>query len=177
MVGQEELHHTLTRLLDHGGVGLDLHVGTDGHGARGNGLGGLLDLDQAHAAVASNGQPLTKRIVSVAFPKFYSPLKRPYLVVAEARDFDASKLAGGDNGRARGHSNLLSIDLELDKRRSCRGSRRRRRRGSRSSGGSSGRSSSSSSSSSSTRGGSGGGRGQESLGFFFFFSSRDDHLN
>ena len=82
VVDEQELHHPLARLLDHRRLGLDLrrlavaaraHV-LDLHGAGGGGLGRAADhLDQTHAAVAGDAEPL---------------------VIAEARDLDARHLAG-----------------------------------------------------------------------------------
>jgi len=58
MVCEEELHDSLASLLGDGSVGLDLHSRRGGHGTGSHWLGGLLDLNQAHATVASNGQTL-----------------------------------------------------------------------------------------------------------------------
>lgn len=55
MVHQQELHDTLPRLLRHWGVCLNLHPWERGHGTGSDGLGRLLDLDEAHAAVTSDG--------------------------------------------------------------------------------------------------------------------------
>ena len=77
MVDQQELHHAFARLLDHRRVGEDLRrlaVRAGAQVAHAHGAGGLrlrraaLHLDQAHAAIAGDRQPL---------------------VVAEARDFGA----------------------------------------------------------------------------------------
>lgn len=56
MVQQQELQHGLPSLLDQWAVGIDLHVLHHGHRARCNWLGGALNFDQAHAAVAGNGE-------------------------------------------------------------------------------------------------------------------------
>ena len=69
----------------------DLTVG-GGHRARCDGLGRLVDLDEAHPAVARDAQ---------AF------------VVAEARDFRARRFAGLQNGRASGHFDLDPVDGEF----------------------------------------------------------------
>ena len=86
MVDQQELHHPLARLLDHRRVGADHHVVADRHGAGGDRLGRALHLDQAHAAIAGDRQPL---------------------VIAEARDLDAGLLAGLQDGDP-------VLDLDLD---------------------------------------------------------------
>jgi hypothetical protein len=79
MVSQKELHDTLTGLLDQIGVGLDLHSRHDGESARGNGLGGLFNLNQAHSAVSGDGKTL---------------------VVTETRDVNASLITSLNNGRS-----------------------------------------------------------------------------
>ena len=69
MVDQQEFHHAVARLAHHRRVGMHHHAVGHRHGAGGDRLRRrLLDLDQAHAAIAGDRQAL---------------------VVAEARDFDA----------------------------------------------------------------------------------------
>jgi hypothetical protein len=97
MVDEQEFHHAVARLLHQRRVGLDHHALAHRHGAGGDRLRRLLHLDQAHAAVAGDRQPL---------------------VVAEARDFGAGQLAGLQHGHAGGNLELLAIDLELRHRRS-----------------------------------------------------------
>lgn len=63
------------------------------HGAGGDGLGGLLDLDEAHAAVAGDGEAA---------------------VVAEPRDVDAGDLAGLEDSEALGDLHRVAIDEDLD---------------------------------------------------------------
>lgn len=63
VVGQQELHDTLTGLVDEGRVRLDDHAGLNGPGARGDGLGGALDFDQAHTTVTGDHELL---VVTVA---------------------------------------------------------------------------------------------------------------
>ena len=93
MVCEEELHDSLACLLGDRCVGLDLHAGCCGHGARGHRLGGLLDLNQAHAAVSSNGQTL---------------------VVTESWDLDPCSLASTNERRARLNRHLLAIHLKFN---------------------------------------------------------------
>jgi hypothetical protein len=93
MVGQKELHDSLTGLLDQGGVGFDLHSRHDGESTRGDGLGGLFDLNQAHSAVSGDGKTL---------------------VVTETGDVNASLLASLDNGRSSLDLDRLAIHENLD---------------------------------------------------------------
>ena len=60
VIGQQELHDALARLLDHRRVGEDLHPGHRRVGARRDRLRRLLDLDQAHAAVARDREALVE---------------------------------------------------------------------------------------------------------------------
>jgi hypothetical protein len=79
VVGQQELHDTLTGLVDEGRVGLDDHTGLDGPCARGDGLGGTLDFDETHTTTSGDHE---------------------LLVVAVARDGGAGLFASLDEGRA-----------------------------------------------------------------------------
>lgn len=79
VVGQQELHDTLTGLVNEGRVGLDDHTGLDGPCARSDGLGGALDLDETHTTVTSDHE---------------------LLVVAVAGDGGAGLFAGLDEGGA-----------------------------------------------------------------------------
>jgi hypothetical protein len=79
VVGQQELHDTLTGLVDEGRIGLDNHARLDGPCARGDGLGGTLDFDEAHTTVTSDHE---------------------LLVVTVAGDGRASLFAGLDEGGA-----------------------------------------------------------------------------
>lgn len=79
VIGQQELHDTLTGLVNEGRVGLDDHTGLDGPCARGNGLGGALDLDETHTTVTGDHE---------------------LLVVAVAGDGGAGLFAGLDEGGA-----------------------------------------------------------------------------
>src|SRR6185312_13517472 len=58
MVDQQELHHPLARLLGLVAVGVDDHAFRRRHGAGGDGLRRLLLLDEAHAAITGDGEPL-----------------------------------------------------------------------------------------------------------------------
>lgn len=93
MVSQKEFHDTLTGLLDEVGVGLDLHSRHDGEGARGDRLGGLFDLDQAHSAVSGDGETL---------------------VVTETGDVNTGLLASLNNGRSGLNLDSLAIHENLD---------------------------------------------------------------
>ena len=103
VVDQQELHHALAGLADHGAVGADLGRGAvragtqvlDLHRAGGGGFRRPADhLDQAHAAVAGDGQ---------AF------------VIAKARNLDPGLLAGLDQGQVRIDLDHLVVDLDLAK--------------------------------------------------------------
>ena len=87
VVDEQELHHPFARLLDHRRVGADrLAVGGRQRAARLRLGRPRRDLDQAHAAIAGDRQPL---------------------MVAEARDLLAGKLARLQHGRA-----LRDLDLD-----------------------------------------------------------------
>ena len=73
MIGEQHFEHGLARLLDLRTVGGDDHAFADHRGAGGLQLGHFLDLHQAHAASALQGQ---------------------IGVIAERRHFDAHALAG-----------------------------------------------------------------------------------
>lgn len=94
MVHQQELHDTLPSLLCDRCVCLNLHPWEGGHGAGCNGLGGLLDLDEAHAAVPGNGEAA---------------------VVAEARDINASDLAGLEHREPLGDPHGVPVDKHLER--------------------------------------------------------------
>jgi hypothetical protein len=79
VVGQQELHDTLTGLVDEGRVGLDDHTGLDGPCAGSDGLGGALDLDETHTTVTGDHE---------------------LLVIAVAGDGGAGLFAGLDEGGA-----------------------------------------------------------------------------
>ena len=93
VIDEQELHHPFARLLDHRGVGADrLAVGGGQRAARLRlGRPGR-DLDQAHAAIAGDAEAL---------------------VVAEARDFLARKLARLQHGRALRDLELDAVDGDL----------------------------------------------------------------
>ena len=93
VVDEEELHHPLARLLDHLAVGADFLAVGGRKGTRGLRLGRSgLHLDQAHAAVAGDAQPL---------------------VIAEAGDFLAGQLAGLQDGGACRNFELYAVDFDL----------------------------------------------------------------
>ena len=93
MVDQQEFHHAAARLAHHRAVGVHHHAVGDRIGAGGDRLRRrLLDLDQAHAAIAGDRQAL---------------------VVAEARNFDAGRLAGLQHGRAGGTSTSMPSMVTL----------------------------------------------------------------
>lgn len=78
VVGKQELHDALSRLVDERRVCLDDHAGLDGPCAGRHGLRGPLHLDQAHAATPGNHQ---------------------LLVVAVSRDGASGLFARLDEGR------------------------------------------------------------------------------
>src|SRR5687768_16292523 len=93
MVDQQELHHPLARLPDGGSHGEDLLPLAGGQRTARLGLGRpRLHLDQAHPAIAGDGEPL---------------------MVAEAGDFLAGQLAGLEHRRALRHIDLDAVDLDL----------------------------------------------------------------
>ena len=101
MVDQQELHHAFAGLLDHRRVGEDLRrlaVRAGAQVAHAHGAGGLrlrrpaLHLDQAHAAVAGDRQPL---------------------VEAEARHLRARLLRRLQQRVVVGYLDLFAVDLEL----------------------------------------------------------------
>lgn len=77
VVGKQELHNTLARLVDERRVGLDHHAWLHRPRARCDRLGSPLHLDQTHAAVTGNHQ---------------------LLVVAVSRDGASGLFAGLDEG-------------------------------------------------------------------------------
>ena len=58
VVDQQELHNALPSLPGEVGVGLDAPAFHDGHGAGRDGLGRLLDFDEAHPTVSGDGEAL-----------------------------------------------------------------------------------------------------------------------
>ena len=92
MVDEQEFHHAVARLLRLGAVGVDHHALGGRHGAGRDGLRRLLLLDEAHAAIAGDGEPL---------------------VVAEMRYLDTGALARLEHGGARRHLDLDPVDGEL----------------------------------------------------------------
>jgi len=93
MVEQQEFHHPGARLAHHLGIRVDdLAVG-HGHGAGRGGFGRTaLDLDQAHAAIAGDGQAL---------------------VITETRDFLARHLASLEHGGLGGDLDLDTVNGDL----------------------------------------------------------------
>ncbi len=100
MIDQQELHHAFARLLHHRRAGQQ-HVGRailvrrqilDAHGAGRLRLRDAGDLDQAHAAIAGDRQPL---------------------VEAEARDFRARGFAGLEQRVLRRNVDLFAVDNDL----------------------------------------------------------------
>src|SRR5690606_4249101 len=101
VVDEQELHHPFPRLLDHRRVGLD-HRGLsvrprpqvlDLHGAGGGGLRRPAhDLDEAHPAVAGNGEPF---------------------MVAEARNLHPGLFAGLDERQVRIDLDFYVVDDDL----------------------------------------------------------------
>ena len=75
VIDQEEFHDGFLRVERRLRAGAHLHVRQHGRGAGGQGLGGLLHLDQAHAAVGRD---------------------REFLVVAKARDVDVMRVGDLD---------------------------------------------------------------------------------
>ena len=100
VIDQQELHHPFARLAHHRRLGDDLGqlalrprpAVAHAPGARRDRLGRALELDQAHAAIAGDRQPL---------------------VEAEARDFRARGLAGLEQRVLRRDVDLLAVDDEL----------------------------------------------------------------
>lgn len=75
-------------------VRIELLTWKRGHGAGGDGLGRLLDLDEAHAAVAGDGETA---------------------VVAEPRDVDAGDLAGLEHGEPLGDPHGVPVHEHLER--------------------------------------------------------------
>ena len=101
VVDQEKLHHPFAGFFDHGRVcldhrGLAFGAGTqvlDLHRAGRSGLGRATNhLDQAHAAVACDGE---------AF------------VIAEARDFNTCRFAGLNERHGARHLDFLTVDNDF----------------------------------------------------------------
>ena len=101
VVDQQEFHHPFPGLFDHGRVGFHnrwLPFGTRAqvahlHRTRGRRLGRSADhFDQAHAAVARDGQPF---------------------VIAKPGHFDARLLTGLDQGHGPVYFDFLSVDDDL----------------------------------------------------------------
>ena len=93
VIDEQELHHPFARLLHHRGVGADgLAVGSRKRATRLRLGRSRSDLDEAHAAIAGDRQPL---------------------VIAEARDFLPGELAGLQDGRALWDLDLNAVDGDL----------------------------------------------------------------
>ena len=93
VVDEQELHHPFARLLHHFGLGEDFLIVGGRQRAAGLRLGRSgLHLDQAHAAIAGDGQAL---------------------MVAEAGDFLPRQLAGLQDGRARRHFEFYAVDFDF----------------------------------------------------------------
>jgi hypothetical protein len=93
MIDEQELHHALARLLDEFGGRDDFLIVRRRQCAGSLGLGRpRLHLDQAHPAIAGDGQPL---------------------MVAEARNLLARKLARLQHGRALRNLDLDAVDFDL----------------------------------------------------------------
>ena len=100
VVDQQELHHPLARLADAGRVGEDLlALGGRQRAARLRLGRPRLHLDQAHPAIAGDGEPL---------------------MIAEARNLLARQLAGLEHRRALRHLDLDTVDLDLGHRNGTR---------------------------------------------------------
>ncbi len=98
MVDQQEFHHPLARLADARRGGEDLlTVGGGQRAARLRLWRPGLHLDQAHPAIAGDGEPL---------------------VIAEARDLDPRQLARLQHGRALRDLELDAVDLDQGHQRS-----------------------------------------------------------
>ncbi len=93
MVDEQELHHVALRVKCALGLGVDLHPVHHRRGAGRHGLGRLLDVDQAHAAVGRD---------------------RQLVVIAETRDADAGLVGGLDDHRPLRHLHGAAIDLDGD---------------------------------------------------------------
>ena len=106
MVDQQEFHHAFARLPDARRVGEDLLIVGGRQRAARLRLGRpRLHLDQAHPAIAGDGEPL---------------------MVAEARNLLAGQLAGLEHGGALRHLDLDTVDFELRHRRKLEIHRARR---------------------------------------------------
>ncbi len=96
VVDEQELHHPAAGVAHHLGVGVHHHALGDRPGAGGDRLRRrLLDLHQAHAAIAGNRQPV---------------------VIAEPRHLDARRLAGLQDRGSGGDFDLDAVDGELGHR-------------------------------------------------------------
>ena len=92
VVDEQELHHRLLRLHRLVAFAAYHHAVGRRRGAGRHGLGHLLDVDQAHAAVGRDAQ---------------------FLVVAEMRDVDAGRVGGVHDHAAVGHGDLVAVDVEF----------------------------------------------------------------
>ncbi len=88
VVDEQKLHDTLPGFACEFGIRVDLPAVHDGHGAGRDGLGRLLDLDEAHSAVAGD---------------------REALVIAKPRDFDTDHGGGLKRQNNASHSEKLSF--------------------------------------------------------------------
>ena len=91
VIEEQELHHSLLRLIGHlrRALGLDDHPVGDRDRARGLRLALALDLDQAHAACRDRVEER---------------------VIAKARDLDAHEFGHADDKHALGHANVDPVD-------------------------------------------------------------------
>ncbi len=93
VVDEQKFHHAAAGVAHHLAVGMDDHAVGHRIAAGGDRFGRrLLDLDQTHAAIASNGQPF---------------------VVAEARNFDPGLLRSLQDSRAVGDLDRNAVDCDL----------------------------------------------------------------
>eukprot|EP00732_Lithocolla_globosa_P002679 Lithocolla_globosa_v1_NODE_1848_length_2298_cov_11.398128.p2 type:complete len:235 gc:universal NODE_1848_length_2298_cov_11.398128:1441-2145(+) len=93
VVGEEEFHHSLTSFLNTRSVGVDFHTWSSRHGTRSERFRCLLVFNQAHSAVASDGQTF---------------------MVTKTRDFNSSFQASCDQRGVRFNFDRNSVDLKLD---------------------------------------------------------------
>jgi hypothetical protein len=88
VIDQQEFHHGLLGLDGLVRFGLHDHAGRNGRGTGRNGLGHLLDFDQAHTAVGRD---------------------REFLVIAEVGDVGVGRLRGLDHHTALGDFDFLAV--------------------------------------------------------------------
>jgi hypothetical protein len=92
VVDEQELHHRLLRLDGLVALGAHHHALGDRRGAGRHGLGRLLDVDQAHAAVGRDAE---------------------LLVVAEVRDVGAGRVGRMHHHAAFGDADLLAVEFDF----------------------------------------------------------------